>query len=149
MPDYAGTAISITNLVGQVAQFGTQALPVARFVAGFFPGMAPVLQAIEIAAPIIAKVAAAAPQVASAIDKGRPIIAAIEQAAPNMLPNLKAIYAIAVNHDPARPETNMTAEDVSDAEAISFGGPVLLGHRWTDAEMQAWWARATPDFNSR
>lgn len=147
MADIAGTAISITNLVGQIATFGTQALPVAEFVAGFFPGMAPVLQAVRLAAPYIAKVAAIAPQVADAIDKGRPIISAIEQTAPTLLPNLKAIYAIAVNHDPARPETHMTEADVTDAQAMAFGGPVLFGKRWTDAEMQAWWDRATPDAN--
>jgi hypothetical protein len=147
MADIAGTAISVTNLVGEIAKFGTQALPVAEFIAGFFPGMAPVLQAVRIAAPYIEKIAAAAPQVAAAIDKGRPIITAVEETAPTMLPNLKAIFAIAVNHDPADPRTNMTAGDVSDEQAMTFGGPVLFGHRWTDQETQRFWDRSTPDFN--
>lgn len=121
----ANTAVSITNLVGHVAAFGEQALPVAQFLAGFFPGMAPVLQAIQVAAPILEKIAAGAPQVSNAINAGRPIIDAVITNGPAVLDPLKELYAIAVNHDPARPETAMTAQNVSDDTAVAYGGIVF------------------------
>jgi hypothetical protein len=135
------TAVSITNIVGRVASFGQQALPVAQFIAGFFPGMAPVLQTITAAQPILAKIALAAPQVAGAINAGRPIIEAIEQDGPAVLPYLKQLYAIAVNHDPARPETSMEASDVSDDVATEYGSIVFTPGR-SNAEQQREWDRA-------
>jgi hypothetical protein len=114
------TAISITDLIGRAASFGEGALPVATFIAGFFPGAAPVLQAITIALPIIKKIAIAAPVVAKAIEQGRPIINAIEAAGPGMLPNLKELLAIAMNHDPSIPETNLTAANISNEDVATF-----------------------------
>lgn len=137
----ADSAVSVTEIVGRVASFGNQALPVAMFLAGFFPGMAPVLQAIQIAAPIIAKIAATAPQVSAAINASRPIIDAVTASAPDVLPHLKAIYAIAVNHDPARPETNLTAPDVPDDIALAYGAVVFAPGR-TNNEQQREWDRA-------
>lgn len=132
------TAVNVTNLIGGIAKFGTNALPVARFIAGFFPGLGSVLAAIEIAAPIIQKIAIAAPIIADAIDKGRPIIDAIAATGPGMLPNFKALYAIAVNHDPARPETAMTAADVSDQDAAKFAGVVFTPGRTNEEQQQEW-----------
>lgn len=137
----ADTAVSITDIIGHVASFGQQALPVAEFIAGFFPGIAPVLQAIQVAQPILAKIIAGAPQVANAINAGRPIIEAVEVSGPAVLDPLKELYAIAVNHDPARPETSMTAADVSDDIAQSYGGIVFTPGR-TNADQQREWTRA-------
>lgn len=137
----ADTAVTITDIIGHVASFGQQALPVAQFIAGFFPGMAPVLQAISVAQPIIAKIVAGAPQVVNAINAGRPIFDAIEQNGPAALGPLKELYAIAVNHDPERPETDMVAEEVTNSQAIAFGGIVFTPGR-TNAEQQREWDRA-------
>lgn len=121
----ADTAVSITDLVGGLARFGNSALPVAEFIAGFFPGAAPALQVIRIAAPILAKIAIAAPIVATAINKGRPIFDAMEQASPGLLPSIKELYAIAVNHDPARAETDVTATSIDDVDVLGFASSIF------------------------
>lgn len=145
--DWTDTAINVTKTVGDAARLasriGSGALPIAEFIAGFFPGAAPVLQVLRVAQPIIERIATGAPVVASLIESGRPVIAAMEQAAPTMLPDLKHLYAIAVNADPDRPEQTMTAADVSTKQALDFAGPILLGRRWTKEEEQRWFERAT------
>jgi len=138
----ADRAITVTDLVGHVASFGAQALPVAQFLAGFFPGMAPVLQAITIAQPILARIAAGAPQAAAAIAAGRPVFDAIERTSTAVVPHLKELYAIAVNHDPARPETKMTGTQVSDVEVKTFASLVFTPG-WTNEEQQRAWDRAS------
>lgn len=146
MADIADTAISVTEAVGNAARLATKiggaALPIVQFVAGFFPGAAPLVQVLSIAAPIIERIAIGAPIAVTAINQGRPIIEAIQTAGPQLLSSLKQLYAIAVNNDPARSETNLTADDVSDAEAAAFAGPVLFGRRWTNEETQRWYDRA-------
>ena len=139
------TAISVVEKVGQVAalaaKIGNGALPIAEFIAGFFPGAAPVIQVLKIAAPIFDKIVAAAPIVKNTIERSGPLIEAVELVAPEFLGSLKQLYAIAVNHDPKRPEVNMTADDVTTEQAMDFGGPILLGRRWTNEETQRWWDR--------
>lgn len=137
----ADTAINITELIGQAASFGRNALPVAQFIAGWFPGAAPVLQIITAALPIIDKIAAGAPAAANAIKAGRPILDAIDKSGPDVLANLKGLLALAINADPARSETAMTAADISDEEAAAFGGIVFTPGR-TNAEQQREWDRA-------
>lgn len=139
----ADRAISVTELVGKAASFGEKALPFAQFVAGFIPGAAPVLQVVSIALPIIHRINAAAPVVVKALEAGRPILDAVEQSGPNVLPYLKELYALAVNHDPARPETSLVPENVSTKEVLEFAGPVLLGRKWTPAEEKRFFDKAT------
>lgn len=138
----ADTAINITKLIGVAASFGQSALPVARFIAGWFPGAGPVLDAITIAIPIIDRIVAAKPAAEKAIEAGRPVLDALDKASPALMESLKELYAIAVNHDPVRPETNLTADDVSDGEVAAFAGPVLFGRAWTKEEEQRWFDRA-------
>lgn len=138
----ADVAVNVTDLIGGIAKFGANALPVARLVAGFFPGLGSVLAAIEIAQPIIQKITAGAPIVVDLINKGRPILDAIAEAGPGMLPNFKKLYAIAVNHDPARPETDMTAADVDDDEVAEFAQGVIFTPGWTNAETELHWKLA-------
>jgi hypothetical protein len=142
----ADTAISVVDRVGAAARLitsiGKPALPFIEFAAGFIPGAAPVLKVLEVAEPIIEKIAAGAPVVEAMIKTGKPTIDAFQAAAPALLGQFKQLYAIAVNHDPARPETTMTAADVSDADAFHFAGPILFGRQWTDDETQRWWDRA-------
>lgn len=142
MARLADMAITVTDIVGGVASFGVKALPVAEFIASFIPGAAPAVAAVRIAMPYIVKVAAAAPVVKDAIEKGRPIFDAIQDHGPSLLPDLKKIYAIAVNHDPAKPETVLAASEVSDKQAMAFAGPVLFGRRWTEEEERQWFDRA-------
>ena len=141
----ADTAITVTQVVGSLARYGKQAAPVARFIASFIPGLAPVVAAVDMAAPWLEKIAAAAPAVEQALDKGRPIFDAIEKTAPDVLPALKNVYAIAGNHDPARPETDLKAADVTDAQVAGFTGAVLFGRAWTQEETQRWFDKAQGD----
>lgn len=119
------TAIDVTSFIGRAASFGDRALPIAEFVAGFIPGLAPAITAIRIAEPIIARIAQAAPLATKAIKDGGPIIAALQGSGPDVVSDLKQLYAIAVNADPARPETAMTAADVTTEQVASFAPHVF------------------------
>jgi len=147
--DITSTAVGVTEFIGNAAalmvRVGKPALPIAQFIAGFVPGLAPAIQVLSIAGPIIEKIAAGAPVAAKAIEAGRPIIEAIQSAGPTMLPSLKQLFAIAVNADPNRPEENATAADVSDDQAIAFAGHALFGRPWTAEETQRWWDKAQGD----
>lgn len=142
----ADRAISVTGLIGSIASFGDRALPFAEAAAPFLGhyGIA-LLAGIKIAQPIIRQIALAAPTVKSTIESGRPIFDAIEAHGPEVMVNIKKLYAIAVNHDPDMPQTDMTAAEVGDDVALSFAGPALFGRRWTAAEEARWFDQATGD----
>lgn len=135
-------AISIVELVGRAAAFGESALPVAQFIAGWIPGGGPVLQAITAALPIIRKIAAGASVATKALEAGRPIIEAVEKSGPGVMTHVRELLAIAINHDPDRPETNMTAADVTDKEVEKFA-TLVFTPGWTNEETQVWWDRAS------
>jgi hypothetical protein len=143
----ADTGISVVDKVGAAARLvvsvGKPALPFIEFAAGFIPGAAPVLKVLEIAEPIVEKIAAGAPIVEAMIKTGKPAIDAFQAAAPDLLAQFKQLYAIAVNHDPARPETNLAGSDVATIDAIRFAGPILLGRRWTVEEEARWFDHQT------
>lgn len=137
------TAKTVTEWVGRAAAFGEGALPVARFIAGFFPGAAPVVDIVTAALPIIHRIAEAAPTAVNAIEAGRPIFDAISKASPSLLPELKKLYAVAVNADPAQPlQTPLAAEDVRDADVVQWASFPLLGRAWTPEEEGRWFDKA-------
>jgi hypothetical protein len=138
----ASTVTSITDLIGRVAGFGDKALDVAELVAGLFPGGGTVVAAIRAADGIIERIEQAAPKVRGAIEAGVPIAEAAQQHGPALIDNLKALYAIAVNADPERPEILLKAPQVSTEQALHFAAPVLLGRAWTAEETQRWYDRA-------
>lgn len=142
----ADRAISVTGLIGSVASFGESALPFAEAAAPFLGhyGIA-LLAGIKVAQPIIHQIATMAPSVQTTIESGRPILDAIEAHGPEVMVNIKKLYAIAVNHDPDMPQTDMAASEVGDREALEFAGPVLFGRRWTAAEEARWFDQATGD----
>lgn len=132
--------IEVLATIGRIEK---NVMPYATFIAGFFPGAASVLSAIAIAQPYIDKLVTAAPAVEAAVVAGAPILQAIHDSGPSVLQHVKQVFAIFANADPARPETGLTADDVSDADAVTFAGPLLLGRPWTDAETQRYWDKAT------
>jgi hypothetical protein len=138
----AATVTSITDLIGRVAGFGDKALDVAELVAGLFPGGGTVVAAIRAADGIIERIEQAAPKVRGAIEAGVPIAEAAQQHGPALIDNLKALYAIAVNADPMRPEAGLKPSDVTTEQAAAFAAPVLLGHGWTQEETDRWYERA-------
>lgn len=117
-------------------------MPYATFIAGFFPGVASVLAAIQIAQPYIDKAIAAAPAVEAAITSGAPIFDAIQQAGPSVLTHIKEAFAIFANTDPTRPEIGITAADVSNEDALRAAGPILFGRAWTTQEEARLFAKA-------
>lgn len=129
MINWADTGIGITEFVGTAAglavKIGKPALPIIQFVAGFVPGLAPAIQVLSIAEPILEKIAAGAPIVEALIRTGKPTLDALQAAAPDMLHNFKELYAVAVNHDPARPEENMTAAEVTNEQVAAFTGSIF------------------------
>lgn len=147
----ADTTISLTQVVGNAARLATKiggpTLPIIEFIGGFVPGLAPAIKVLEIAEPILEKIAAGAPIVANGIEAGRPVFDAISKASPDLLQAFKELYALAQNHDPAVPVTNMTADDVSDEVAESFAAHIVGvdPEGWTHKETQLWWDRDKGD----
>ena len=138
--------ISFTDLIGRLAVAGEKALPVIDAIAAWapIPYVGAIVHALDIAAPYIAKVAVAAPIVEQAISQGVPIAQAIQQHGPALFGDLKQIFAIASNNDPAnRGQPTITADEVNDNQAFHFAGNAILGRRWTDDEYQRYWAQAT------
>lgn len=113
---WANTAMSVTDTIGHAAnialRLGSDALPIIQFVAGFIPGAAPAVQVLAVALPIIAKIAAGAPIARQALAAGAPVIDALQKHSPDIVAHLKELYAVAVNADPARPETDLTGADI-------------------------------------
>lgn len=127
MSDLTAKAISFTNLIGRLALAGEKALPVIDAVAQWvpIPYVGAIVHALDIAAPYISKIAQGAPIVAKLIEAGTPAIEALQKASPDLLHNFKELYAVAVNHDPERPEENMTASDVTNEQVASFTGSIF------------------------
>jgi len=131
------------RVIASIAAVESRVMPYATFVAGFFPGMASILAAVQIAQPWIDKAIAAAPAIEAGIEAGAPILDAINNAGPQVLTHIKTAYAIMVNADPARPEEGLTADDIPDMDAVAITAPMVLGRQWTDEETQRWFDRAT------
>ncbi len=121
------------SVVGTVANGIDDVLPWLMLAGGFIPGLDSVLSILQIASPIIKKIAAAAPIAVNAINAGLPIAKAIDGASPTIVSDLKSMLAIF---------RGSSASDVSDAEAYTFAGPVLMGREWTDAELRSFWDKA-------
>lgn len=145
--DAIDVTVSVTEFIGSTAalavKMGRYAMPVAEFMAGFIPGLRPALQVLQVATPIIAKIAEGAPTAAKLIEKGRPVIEAIQDAGPDMMVEFRKLIALAINADPKREEQHMEAADVSDREVVKFAGPVLLGRAWTLEEEHEHFDRMT------
>ena len=126
----AQRAITITDFIGNVAgvaaQVGSTAGEVSTFllgvklVASFIPGLSAVVGVLDVAEPILQKVAEAAPIVHRAIEQGDTVLAAANTS--GLIDSAKQLYALAVNADPARPETDLKPEEVTATQAVSFIG---------------------------
>lgn len=121
------------TIVGKVASGIDDVLPWLMLAGGFIPGIDTVLSAIQIANPIIKRVATAAPIIAQTIADGMPVAQAIDAASPSVLADLKQLFAL---------KTGVPVESVTDEQAYRFAGPVIMGRQWTDEEMQRSWDKA-------
>lgn len=143
----ADNAISLTDLIGKLAGVGQtveRARPILHILAQYapIPYLAQIDNVLELVAPYFDKVAAAAPILHNALDSsGRPVLDAIQAHGPDLMDAIKNVYAISVNHDPARPETNLTAADIPDDIALAYGAVVFTPGR-TNNEQQREWDRA-------
>jgi len=128
MGSWADEGISITGFIGQSAalavRLGTPAIPIIQFIAGFVPGLSPALQVLNIAEPILQKIAAGAPIVQQLIQNGKPSIDDLQMAAPSLLNDLKELYALAVNNDTAQ-VANISTADVTNNQVVEFTGSVF------------------------
>lgn len=151
MTTLAQRAISLTDFIGTVAgeaaSVSQSASDVATFLNGvklvssLVPGLSSVIAVLDIAQPIIQKIAAGAPMVHAALEAGTPIIDAVELHGADILPHVRQLLALALNADPARAETNASASSVDDQETTAFGALIFTpGH--TNAEQQREWDRA-------
>ena len=106
------------RIIGNIASVEEKVMPYAIMIGGLFPGVATVLAAISVAQPYIDKVAAMAPTVADAVDKGAPVLDAIRAHAPDVLVHVKSAYAALASSHPGM--VGVTAADVGDVVAGEF-----------------------------
>ena len=109
------------------------------------PYLAQIDNVLEMAAPYLAKIQAAAPVVSSAIDQdGRPALDAIQTHGPELLDAIKQVFAIASNEDPARPADALpiSAADVTHDQVAGYGVIIFTPGK-TNAEQQREWDRAS------
>lgn len=145
--EIAGGGIKIADVVAEIASIGVKAGDsqvaswVARTMARIIPGGGVILSAIELALPIIDQIAKGAPQMSAAIKEGMPVAAAIDQVAPNVMQHIRALAAIAINHDPERAEAALAPQQVSDSDVRRIGAWALIGRPMTQAEENAWMDR--------
>ena len=145
--DTAKTIHDILGVTGAVAT-GAQGIerlaPAIELIAGFFPGAASVVAALQLAEPYIEMVSRAAPAVRHAIESGAPVFKAIDDT-PDLMAAIKEVVAALTNGDPIQKPMGepLTADDISDEDAIKFAGPLLMGRKWTADEQQRWWDRAS------
>lgn len=132
--EFAQRAITVTDFIGNVAteaaRAGGTAQEVANFVncvsffgrlaAGFIPGLSSVIQVLDVALPTIQKIAAAAPILHRVIEQGDTLVSAADKS--GLLENAKQLYALAVNADPARPETDLSPDEVPASQAMNYVG---------------------------
>lgn len=130
----ADTGILFANVVGKVAGVamkvgeGVQGVDsVLGAFASFIPYYPQAMAVLRIATPILAKISAAAPAVAGAIEAGRPIIEAAQEAAPAIMPHLKQLLAITMENVPGNQGAGMSASHVSDEAAVAFLGTMFGG----------------------
>ncbi len=124
----AQKAIGITDLIGRIASEAARAggtarevttfLSGAKLIARFVPGLSTAIAVLDVAQPIIEKIATAAPIVSRAIEHGASLVGSEPGQA--LIGDAKKLYALAVNADPERSETDMKAEDVSDDVATEY-----------------------------
>lgn len=146
MANLADGAVSFTDLIGQLAGMGARAQPFLDTIAPWvpIPYFGAAVHVLDIAAPYLAKIQQAAPILSRAIDvDGRPVLDAVQAHAPELLAALKHVYAIAANHDPARPADapQIAAADVSDDQIAGYGAIIFTPGK-TNAEQQREWDRA-------
>lgn len=140
-------AQNVAKGIGVIAEIGSvesRIMPYATFIAGFFPGAASILAAIQIAQPFIDKAVAAAPLVQTAILDGVPIYEAIDNNAPQMIGHIKQAIAIFRNGDPSDP-VGITADDISDGEAMKAASILTIGRPMTADEEEALFKRTKGD----
>ena len=106
------------RIIGNIASAEEKVMPYAIMIGGLFPGVATVLAAISIAQPWIDKVAAYAPTIAAAVDKGAPVIDAIRDHAPEVMDHLKSAYASLASAHPGM--SGITAGDIGDVMAAEL-----------------------------
>lgn len=124
-----------------IINFAQQGLPFVRFAAGLFPGGGALVAALEMASPILSRIAAVAPIALDLIGQGRPIYESVVAAGPDMLPNIKKAYAV-INGGVGG------AASVPDETALRFAGPVLLGRAWTPEEEERLFTIAKGDIGA-
>lgn len=134
----ADRALNVTNFVGGLARLGEKAVPFAAFLAAVYPPMLPVAAALAAASPYLATIERAAPVAASLIEDGHDALDALDRAAPLLKQHLRELLAIAINHDPERPEAKIVGEQVDDRALVVFAQHAVLGRSMTFEEEARW-----------
>lgn len=139
---------TIVETIDDGASFASDALPYIKFAASLFPWGRQILSVVEAVGPIVDRVRATAPVAISLINSGEAIYDALNKSGPSMVADLKEIYAIWSNKNPNVARFNMSASEVTNAQAVEIAGPILLGRRWTQEEEQRWFDKATGDISA-
>ena len=139
LPEVADTAGNLAKFTGDAAKLaltiGNIALPIIEFVLPWIPGVGPLAADIEIALPIIQKVATYAPQVQTAIQQGVPMIEAIGGIGDALLLPLKQLLSQA---------NNVSIDGITLADIETFIGGTFKQSYFTPQDWRFDRAQGTP-----
>ena len=139
LSDTAATVGNVAKFVGDAAKLaltvGNVALPIIEFVLPWVPGIGPIAADIEVAMPIIQKIAAYAPQVQTAIQQGVPMIEAVTGIGDELLMPLKDLFAKV---------TGVTIDSVESAMLEEFLGGTFKQSFFTPQDPRFDRAQGTP-----
>ena len=112
----AGGVLKFTETAGEVASFLNGIKLVARFV----PGLSTAVAVLDVAQPILQKIALGAPLVRKAMEAGRPVIEAVRDNRAAIMEPVKELIALGMNSDPKAESDTIKAANISDGVAEKF-----------------------------
>lgn len=133
--DWLDRTLSVTDALGGIAggvlKFTSSADEVVtflngiKFVARFVPGLSTAAAVLDVAEPILKKIAVGAPLVRKAVEAGRPVIEAIRENRAAILQPVKELVALGINSDPQAESDSVTADNISDSLAENFAASIF------------------------
>jgi hypothetical protein len=123
----ADTAGNLAKFMGDSAKMaltiGNVALPIIEFVLPWVPGLGPIAADIEIALPIIQKIATYAPQVQAVLQQGGSMIDAVTGIGDALLMPLKNLFSLATGTAASSVEVAMIEKFIAGTFERSFFTP--------------------------
>lgn len=125
--DDLDTAANLTNLLGDAAKLalnvGSIAIPIIEFVVPWIPVLGPFASDLEIALPIIQKIATYAPEVSTIMKQNKSMIEAVTEIGEAVLNPLSALFAHAQGIDASEVDLASVTAFISGTFKASLFSP--------------------------